>query len=78
MGRVGIPTKYIFLRGLARGMVLDYRVLVGVVEETKKLKTENGKGRSGNVFQHRYIGEILPGRPLARGVVSIFSIYKQS
>lgn len=48
MGRVGILTEYIFPRGLARGMVVDYGVLVGVVEETKK----NGKGRSGNVYQH--------------------------
>lgn len=52
MGRVGIPTKYIFLRGLARGMVVDYGVLVGVVEETKQKKTEHGKGRLGNAYQH--------------------------
>lgn len=46
---------------------------------------ENGK-RKGEVRKciPTYIGEVLPGRPLARGVVlfrrgcSIFSIYKQS
>lgn len=78
MGRVGIPTKYIFLRGLARGMVVDYGVLEGFVEETKKT-TKNGKGRSGNAYQHTYIGE-SPTRPAAcsccsrRGCSHIFNM----
>lgn len=51
MDRVEIPTEYIVLRGLARGMVVGWGLLVGSVEERKN--PENGKGRSGNVYQHK-------------------------
>lgn len=62
MGRVGIPTKYIFPRGLARGMVVD------LWSPRRGGKTENGKGRLGNVYQHTYIGE-SPTQPAGRLLV---------
>lgn len=71
MGRVGIPTKYMS-HVVWRGDVVDYGVLVGSVEETTK-KTENGKGRLGNVYQHTYIGEksYPAGWPLARVALDV-------
>lgn len=51
MGRVEIPTKYIFPRGLARGWVVDYGVLAGGKKQ-KQQKTENG--RPVSVYQHIY------------------------
>lgn len=51
MGRVEIPTKYIFPRGLARGMLWIMESSPRGKKQ-KQQKTENGKGGLGNVFQH--------------------------
>lgn len=68
MGRVGIPTKSIFPRGLARGMVVDY----GVLAEGEKTKRKKRKGEGQGMYTNIYRREVLPGRrPSARVVVDV-------